>query len=86
MADHLTKPLQPTLFHRHANFLLGHIPPTYSPVYMSIIGDFPNHTPNIDLFAPASFTTPLTVAAARVYTPLKTDYQHNPWLAVIAHW
>jgi hypothetical protein len=33
MADHLTKALQPTLFHRYANFLLGHIPPTYSPTY-----------------------------------------------------
>ncbi len=37
MADHLTKALQPTLFHRHTNFLLGHIPPTYSLVYKSIV-------------------------------------------------
>jgi hypothetical protein len=85
MVDHLTKALQPTLFHCHADFLLGHIPPTYSPLYMSIIGDFPNHTPKIDLFVPASFTTPITTAAARVYAPIKSDYQHNPWLAVIAH-
>jgi hypothetical protein len=33
MADNLTKALQPSLFHRHADFLLGHIPPTYSPIY-----------------------------------------------------
>jgi hypothetical protein len=64
MADHLTKALSPILFHRHANFLLGHIPPTYSPVYMSIIGDFPHHSPKIDKFVLASFTTPLTAAAA----------------------
>jgi hypothetical protein len=64
MADHLTKALQATLFHRHADFLLGHFPPTYSPIYTSIIGDFPNHLPNIDLFVPASFTTPLTAHAA----------------------
>jgi hypothetical protein len=64
MADHLTKELQPTLFHYHADFLLGHIPPTYSPLYTSIIGDFPNHTPKIDLFVPASLTTPITAAAA----------------------
>jgi hypothetical protein len=60
MADHLTKALQPILFHRHANFLLSHIPPTYSPIYKSIIGDFPNHSPNIDFFVPAFFTPPLT--------------------------
>jgi hypothetical protein len=83
MADHLTKALQPTLFHRHANFLLGHIPPTYSPVYQSIIGHFPTHTPNVDLFVPTSFTTPLTAHAARTYAPLKEDFQHNPWLSII---
>jgi hypothetical protein len=32
-ADHLTKPLSRVLFHWHANFLLGHVPPKYSPVY-----------------------------------------------------
>ncbi len=85
MADNLTKALSPILFHQHANFLLGHIPPTYSPVYMSIIGDFPHHSPKIDKFVPASFTTPLTAAAAQVYTPIRADYQHNPWLSVIAH-
>ncbi len=37
MADHLTKALQPILFHRYANFLLGHIPPSYLPIYKSII-------------------------------------------------
>ncbi len=71
MVDHLTKALQPTLFHCHANFLLGHIPPTYSPVYKSIFGNFPNHTPNIDLFIPESFTTPLTAAAAQVRALIK---------------
>ena len=33
LADHFTKSLQPALFHRHADFILGHIPPAYSPVY-----------------------------------------------------
>ncbi len=33
MADHLTKGFTRALFHRHADFLLGHIPPLYSPVY-----------------------------------------------------
>jgi hypothetical protein len=38
MANHLTKGLTRALFHRHADFLLGHIPPLYSPVYQSIMG------------------------------------------------
>jgi hypothetical protein len=38
MADHFTKGLTHALFHRHANFLLGHIPPMYSPVYQVILG------------------------------------------------
>ena len=83
MADHLTKALQPTLFHRHADYLLGHIPPTYSPVHKSIVGLLPNYTPNIDKFTPTSFTTPLTARAARMYAPLKGDFQHNPWLSIL---
>ena len=83
MADHLTKALQPTLFHRHADYLLGHIPPTYSPVHKSIVGLLPNYTPNIDKFTPTSFTTPLTARAARIYAPLKEDFQHNPWLSIL---
>jgi hypothetical protein len=83
MADHLTKALQPTLFHRHADFLLGHIPPTYSPVYQSIIGNFPRHTPNVDIFVPTTFTTPLTARAACTYTPYKEDYQYSPWLSIL---
>jgi hypothetical protein len=36
MSDHLTKSLQTLLFHRHADFLLGHIPaPSYSSIYPS---------------------------------------------------
>jgi hypothetical protein len=50
LADHLTKAPQPTLFHRHADYLLGHVPPSYSPVYKSLIGESLNHTPNVDLF------------------------------------
>jgi hypothetical protein len=50
---------------------------------MSIIGDFPNHLPNISLFVPSSFTTLLTAHTAQIYTPLKEDYQDNPWLSII---
>jgi hypothetical protein len=33
IADHLAKILSQFLFHHHANYLLGHIPPKYSPAY-----------------------------------------------------
>jgi hypothetical protein len=33
LADHLTKTLSRILFHRHADYLLGHIPPKYSSVH-----------------------------------------------------
>ncbi len=37
LADHLTKTLSRILFHRHADYLIGHIPPKYSPVYRQAI-------------------------------------------------
>jgi hypothetical protein len=40
MADHFTKALNWALFHPHANFLLGHVPLMYSPVYHKIIGTY----------------------------------------------
>jgi hypothetical protein len=43
MSDHLTKALQPLLFHCHADFLLGHIPPMYSPVYQTTVGHITNY-------------------------------------------
>jgi hypothetical protein len=64
MADHLTEALQPTLFHRHADFLLCHIPPTYTPIYSSLVVLLPNHSPNVEQFIAASYTTPITARAA----------------------
>ena len=37
IADHRTKILSRTLFHRHADYLLGHVPPKYSTVYRQAI-------------------------------------------------
>jgi hypothetical protein len=85
MADHMTKALQPILFHRHADFLLGHVPPMYSPLYESIVGSFTNHTIDNDLYTPETFTTPLTAAAARIYAPTLLDFQHSPWLSILGH-
>ncbi len=83
MADHFTKGLTCALFHRHADFLLGHIPPMYSPVYQSIVGTYTDQFVNIERRVPESFTTPMCAAAARVHAPLPEDYVGNPWLIVL---
>ena len=85
MSDHLTKSLQPLLFHRHADFLLGHIPPSYSPIYSTLVGTYMNHTINVDKFIPHSYTTPCTAAAARVHAPHRDDYASSPWLYILGH-
>jgi hypothetical protein len=57
MSDHMTKGLQTILFHRHANFILGHVLPMYSPVYESIVGTYTN-PPSL----PSSLLTATTAA------------------------
>ena len=96
IADHLTKSLPRILFHRHADFLLGHVPPKYSPVYTSTITTYGNtkvdsddfvpgtfSTPDIDKFVPSTFTTPMTARAARVFVPSHDDVRGNPWLVIL---
>jgi hypothetical protein len=85
MSDHLTKGLSWALFHRHADFLLSHVPPLYSPIYKSLVGMYINHHVNVDTFIPSLFPTPMTAAAARVYAPIREDYMDNPWLIVLWH-
>jgi hypothetical protein len=85
MSDHFTKGLSHVLFHRHADYLLGHIPPVYSPIYKSTIGMYTNQHVTLETFMPSSFTTPTTAAAARIYAPLIDDYIGNPWLVVLWH-
>jgi hypothetical protein len=57
----------------------------YSPIYKSTIGTYTNQHVDMDQFIPVSFTTPMTAAAARVYTPLLEDYMGNPWWVVLWH-
>ena len=66
MSDHFTKTLSRALFHRHADFLLGHVPPMYSPVYHRAVGMYSEETSAFAKFVPESFTTPMCTAAARV--------------------
>ena len=85
-ADHLTKALTRTLFHRHADYLLEHIPPKYSPVYDSIINNVVQNNDrddNIVQYVPTSFTTPATAKANRIYTPTLEDINGNPWTNAI---
>jgi hypothetical protein len=83
MADHFTKALNRALFHRHADFLLGHVPPIYSPVYRNIVGTYTTESVAYERFVPESFTTPTCAVAARVHAPLPEDYSENPWLWVV---
>jgi hypothetical protein len=64
LADHFTKGLQTALFHCHGDFILGHIPPAYSPVYRSLIGSYARNDAYLDNFVTSSFTTPITAAVA----------------------
>ncbi len=85
MSDHFTKGLLRALFHRHADYLLGHIPPVYSPIYKITVGTYTNQHVDLETFVPSLFTTPMTAAAARVYAPIMEDYTGNPWLVILWH-
>jgi hypothetical protein len=85
MADHLTKGLQCALFHRHADFFLGHILPNYSPVYHSLVGTYTDNYDETTHIVPNSFTTSITTRAARTHAPRHEDYAGNPWLIVLYH-
>jgi hypothetical protein len=64
MANILMKGLTCALFHRHADFLLGHNPHLYSPVYQSIMETYMDQFVDIERHIPESFTTPMCAAAA----------------------
>jgi len=85
MADMFTKSLTRLLFYRHADYLLGHIPPRYSSVYTYMVGTYFDAKLDTTQCAPASYTTPITAAAARVYAPLFTNYSGIPWAIVLCH-
>ena len=58
LADHFTKGLHTALFHCHADFILGHIPLAYSPVYRSIIGSYAKNDAYLDKFFSSSLLPP----------------------------
>jgi len=85
MADMFTKSLTRLLLYQHADYLLGHIPPRYSPVYTYLVGTYSDAKLDTTQCDPASYTTPITAATARVYAPLFNDYSGNPWAIVMWH-
>jgi hypothetical protein len=86
IADHLTKPLTRILFHRHSDFLLGHVPPKYSPVYQQAITTYHDRfDKDINHFLPVLLTTPTTAKAAWIFVPTHEDICGNLWLRVQWH-
>jgi hypothetical protein len=86
LADHLTKPLFRILFHQHADYLLGHIPPKYSPVYQQAISTYSDkYQDEIKQYVPETFTTPTTASASRIFVPTHDTIKGNPWLIVLWH-
>jgi hypothetical protein len=86
IADHLTKPLTQILFHRHTDYLLGHSPPKYSPIYQQAITTYGDRKRDIDQFIPETFTTPMTAHAARIFAPKIDNVRGHPWLTILWHY
>jgi KUP system potassium uptake protein len=77
VADHMTKLLDRTLFYRHVDYLMGHIPPAYSPCHEKYSG-VPNTT--LDDLAVALddlVLKPEHAAAA------KCTINYYPWMDVV---
>ncbi|KAL7550177.1 hypothetical protein ACHAWF_013417 [Thalassiosira exigua] len=90
MADHFTKPLPRILFHRHVDYILGHVPPAYAPAYNRAVGDFLASTPPLTRL-PAHFTTgnnfcpkfnPVAATAACV-RGLVGGSHHDLWAKIV---
>jgi hypothetical protein len=86
LVDHLTKILSRILFHWHADYLFGHVPLKYSPVYQRTISTYSdNYKEEIDQLVPDSFTGPITTKAARIFAPTHDDIKGTPWLSILWH-
>jgi hypothetical protein len=85
MSNHFTKGLSRALFHWHAEYLLGYIPPACSPIYASIVGTYTNQDVDLKPCMSTSFTTPMMAAAARIYAPVYKEYVGNPCMIVLWH-
>ncbi len=97
-ADHFTKLLSRVLFHRHINYIMGHIQLEYSSAYKQSTGQFDE--PNIKIVS-ESYTTketmpiviltnpddtyvPITARAACIYTPDYSALTNTFWTKIVA--
>jgi hypothetical protein len=85
LADPFTKALERAAFHHHVDFILGCVPPRYSPVYSKLIGAYTDNHTDIADCVPESFTTLLCAAATRIHAPLQEDYLGNLWVHILLH-
>ncbi len=97
-AGHFTKLLSCILLHRHINYIMGHVPPEYSPAYEQSTGQL--NKPTVKL-TPYLYTTkntlpvvikdepdkeyiPVAARAARIYTPDYTALTNTFWTKIVA--
>jgi hypothetical protein len=85
MAGMFIKSLPRLMIHRHDDYLLGHVPPKYSPVYSYLVGTNSDVDIDIETYVPSTYRTPMTAAAARICAPIYHDYVGSPWVIVIWH-
>jgi hypothetical protein len=78
MADIFTKSLPWLMFHCHADYLLGHFPPKYSPVYSYLVGTYSDAVIDIEMYVPSTYMTLMTAAAVRICAPIYHDYVGSP--------
>jgi hypothetical protein len=96
--DHFTKLLSRVLFYRHIDYIMGHVPPEYSPAHDCSICQF--NAPAVQL-TPDSYTTKdtlpdvttdepddahitVTAKAACIYTPDYSALTNNYWTKIVA--
>lgn len=78
-ADHFTKILDRTLFYRHVDFILGHIPPPYSPCHAPNAWN-PKYVKDEDVSRePHLAIRPEAARAAKCEVPL------DLWVQIISH-
>jgi hypothetical protein len=75
-----------SFFYQHADYLLGHAPPKYSPVHQKAISTYGDSFQDIIQYVPETFTMPstahrpLTATEAQIFIPLHNKIKGNPWL------
>ncbi len=95
-ADHFTKLLSRVLFHGHIDYIMGHVPPEYSPAHARSTGQFDKP---LVMLVPDSYTTkdtlPIAIPeddnyilvaarAARIYSPDYSALANNHWTKIVA--